>query len=383
MNRTYYYILFVIANAAAIYYNGLNLQMAKNISMTFFALLAIMAFLQMTKLGCPKIFRKWIKWLIWGCIANFVLAYDKLSVEHLFNLEIVVPLLVAYSSYYLLDIKQEKLYLYLFPICLFAAFSAISSVLSGLGGFHIMEYYDAEIAKNQIGAAFTSIAIICAAFVLEAPKQPFKIGYGFLSVICLYPALCFTCRTAIISYVIVVAYLLFHYYGWKGVFVVPLVVGLIIVIGGNNLSDMLYDSMVGERDASDVDDLTSNRVSQAIISFNYFVNHPLLGFYGSGDDYSMMPPTAHIYLLYRLSKWGLIGAIPFIVLYFSIFKVFLNSLKTKNLLLAGVLLHAFIESFSEYAPPFGPGSCFTLNFVLIGYFLRNGIQNLSPQIKRQ
>jgi O-antigen ligase len=310
-------------------------------------------------------------WLVLAGFVNLLMLPTVRSINPILNLDISMPLMVAFSSYYLFDIKREKLAYYMLPVCAASAYLAVTSVLSGLGGFVIDEYYEASVAKNQVGAAFTSMAIICLVFLLELQKPLFKIGYGALSIICLYPAVFFACRTALLSYIIVAAILLYRDYKFKGLIILGLLIGAYVLYAPDSLEAILYDSVVGHRDADNLDDISSGRISQAAESLAYFLHHPLFGFYGSGDSYNLMPRNAHIFILYRLTKWGIIGAIPFLALYFSILKILVSSFRAKDLLLAGTLLVAYISSFAEYAPPFGPGSCFIITFIFVGYYLRN------------
>ena len=149
-----------------------------------------------------------------------------------------------------------------------------------------------------------------------------------------------------------------------------MIIGLLALVGGESIQEIIYTSIVGSRDVTDMDSLTSGRLSHADLSLDYFLSHPLFGFYGSGDGFNAMPPNAHIYILYRLTKWGLIGAIPYLLLYFSVFKIAYYGYKEKRLLIVGMFLLTFVESFSEYAPPFGPGSCFVPAFVFLGAYMR-------------
>lgn len=372
MKQYLYSILFAFAMVATIYYNGMNVQLAKYISMAIYAFLFVMAVIKTISSGgkTPKIFRSWLGWLLLASLVNLIMSSNSFSLEGILNAEIAMPLMVAFSSYYMFDIKRERLPYYMLPVCVISAIVAISSVISGLGGFVIDEYYEAEVAKNQIGAAFASIAIISLVFMLELKRPVLKIGYGAISIVCLYPAIFFSCRAALLSYLVVAAILLFRDYKFKGLIILVLLVGAYALFASDSLEAILYDSVVGHRDATDLDELSSGRITHAALSLEYFFSHPLLGFYGSGDAVDQMPPNAHIFLLYRLTKWGIFGAIPFIALYFSVFKILVRSFRAKDLLLAGTLLLAFIESFAEYAPPFGPGSCFIVMYILLGYFLR-------------
>ena len=378
MKRYIYLILYAIAMMATIYYNGSNVKLAKYISMAIYAILFVLAFLKGSMRGgtIPKVFRSWFRWFVLACIVNILFSAGRFGTEIILNVDIAMPLMVAFSSYYLLDIKREKLPYYMFPICVVSAYFAVTSVLSGLGGFVVDEYYEAQVAKNQVGAAFASMAIICLAFLMELKRPFFKIGFGVLSIICLYPAIFFACRTALLSYFIVAAILIFRDYKFKGILILGVIVGAFALLNTDSIEAILYDSVVKDRDTADLNDISSGRLFQATQSLRYFWNHPFLGFYGSGDGYSQMPPNAHNFILYRITKWGIIGAIPFLALYFSVFKMLIRSIRVKNLLLAGTLLLAYIESFSEYSPPFGPGSCFTVMFILLGYYLRNEDGNI-------
>jgi len=383
MIKKIYLILYAIAMVATIYYNGMNVPIAKYVSMAIYAFLFLIAVIKSgRKADKPKIFRSWLRWFVLACIVNLLMSMNRFSFDFIINLEIAMPLMVAFSAYYLFDIKRENLPYYMLPICAVAAYFAVKSVLSGLGGFVVTEFYDDDIAKNQIGAAFSSMAIICLVFLLDLKRPVLKIGYGALSVICLYPAVYFACRTALLAYLAVAAILLFRDYKYKGLIILGVLIGAYALFASDSIESILYDSVVGSRDYSDLDDLTSGRITHATKSLAYFFSHPFLGFYGSGESFNQMPPNAHIYLLYRLTKWGILGAMPFIALYLSVFKIMIRSFRSDDLMLAGLLLLAIIESFSEYAPPFGPGSCFIVTFIFVGYYLRNDVsENLYLNIK--
>ena len=302
--KIFYSILYAIAMAATIYYNGMNDQRAKMVSLVLFAALFALALVKRRKVNSrPKIFNKWVMWFLLACVVNALLAFDRMGVDSLLNFEIARPLMVAFSSYYLLDIKRENVSLYMLPVSAFAAFVAIKSVFSGLGGFQVANSYDVVTAKNQVGAAFTSFAILCAVFVQEDKRFIVKSAYGVLSVANLCPAIFFSCRTALLSYVLIVAYMLFLVYRWKSLIVLPLLLLVVMAVGGSDLRNLLYESIVGRRDANDIDNLTSGRLTHATQSLDYFSRHPFFGFYGSGDGYDQMPPNAHVFLLLRLTKW--------------------------------------------------------------------------------
>lgn len=362
--------LFCIGLAATIYYNGLNNSTAKLIAMLCFAILFLISISKKNPFTNRIFLPLWL-WYFLGCLSNtfFRFAMGHYGLDYL-NMEILMPLMVAYSSYTLLEFNDKSIISFFLPLCLFSSWCAIQSVLQGVGSFSIFENDNPDLVKNQIGAAFAVVSIACIVIAVEHHNTWLKLIYTILSVLNLYPAIFLSCRTAQVSFVLVVIFLLFKKYRLKAFIIVPLTILALVFIGGENLQNLLIESFVGNRDVTDVDDLSSGRVSRLSDSFNYFLDHPLFGFYGSGDNIMEMPENAHMFILFRLTKWGIIGSIPFIALYFTFFKIFIKSIRMNNMMVAGILLLAYIESFAEYTPPFGPGSSFIFMFVLIGVFLK-------------
>lgn len=370
-NKLIYYI-YSIGLCATIYYNGMNTGIAKMVAMCCIGLLCFLAYKRKNRIPAHPVFSSWVKWIIIAFCINIIYSLvGSFTFSQAFPSEQAIPLLVAFSSYYLIDSDDDKLNLYLMPICGFSAFCAIYSVLVGIGGFVVDEYYEAGVAKNQIGAAFSTVAIICAVFSVEKGiKWWLRIPYIFFSILNVYPAIYFSCRAALIGYGVCVIFLLFREYKLKGLLILPFLLIFAIVLGGESLQELLYTTLIGRRDTANMDDITSGRISAVNMSISYFSNHQFFGFYGSGEPYSKMPHNAHNFLILHITKWGVIGVIPYLALYFSIFKIFIRSFKAKHLLVMGTLFLAFLESFAEYAPPFGPGSCFTITYFLVGIFLR-------------
>lgn len=369
MKDKLYYIFFGIGLAATIDYNGLNNPTTKMIAMACFAMLCAISIVKYNPFS-NKIFRPLLGWYFLACIINLVYSLINDRVLDILNQDILLPIMVTYSSYSLFNLDRNKYKLFFLPICIFSAYCAIKTILQGIGSFSIYEYGEVELAKNQIGAAYTTIAIICVVFAVEKQKLWLRLTYIGLSVLNLYPAIFFGCRTAQICYLIVVLFLLYRAYGWKIVIMAPVLLLLSIILADNNILSFIYDSFVGNRDVSDADSLTSGRLSNLSQSIDYFLYHPFWGFYGSTDGYNVMPHNAHIFIMLRLTKWGIFGAIPFLAMYIYFLKIFIRSIKSKDLLVMSTLLIAYVESFAEYAPPFGPGSCFIPVFFIVGSYLK-------------
>lgn len=369
-NITFYNLLFLIAAVAAIYYNGVNVMIAKYISMAIFAFLFVAAVVKSSKEGIKPIFKKWALWLVLFTLVNMLYGMEP---KNWFPQEIAMPLMIAFSSTYLFTLDYRQFKKWFIPVGILLSFVAYMAVIRGVGSLVIHEAGGLDVAKNQIGPCFTSIAILSYVFFIEKDTRFWeRIVLGAATILNLYPALYLGCRAALLCFFVVAVFTTFKAYRAKGALILAIIGILVMVLfGRNELLDSLYASFVGGRDVNDFSSMTSGRDVNMAESLDYFFRHPLFGFYGSGDGYNVMPANAHIYLLYHITKWGLIGAIPAIALYVSICKIFYHSYKAKDIIVFALLFVAMVESLAEYAPPFGPGSCFTMTYLILGIYLKD------------
>lgn len=375
-NITFYNLLFAIGTLAAAYYNGAYSTPAKYAAMGIFGLLFVFALVKAFKIGFNPLFKKWTIWIVIATGINLLYEYTRVKA---FPMDVSIPLMIAFSATYLFTLDYNQLRRWFIPMSAIFAFMAVISVIYGIGSFMINENSGGlELAKNQIGICFSTIAIVCYIFAMQKDSKLWERAWFFVAtVINLYPPLYMGSRAALLSFFVVAIFATFREYKLKGVFVLSLVVcSALIVFGKVELLDSLYTSFVGGRNVKDFSDMTSGRDVNMKLSWDYFCKHPIFGFYGSGDDYSQMPPNAHIFILYRITKWGLFGAVPYLSLYFSIFKQFYRSFKIGDVIVFGVLFVAIFESFAEYASPFGPGSTYTLTYLILGMFLRKELMGL-------
>jgi len=369
-NLTFYNLLFALGTIAATYYNGVSFTPAKYAAMGIFGLLFVFALAKASRIGINPLFKKWAMWVLIATGINLLYEYTRVKA---FPIEETMPLLIAFSATYLFTLDYDQLRRWFIPMSAIFAVIAVMSVIYGIGSFTINENSGGlELAKNQIGPAFSTIAIVCYIFAMQKDSKLWERAWFFVATVFnLYPPLYMGCRTALMCFFVVAIFVTFREYKVKGVFVLSVVVcSALIVLGKAELLDSLYTSFVGGRDVNDFSDMTAGRDIHMKLSWDYFCEHPVLGFYGSGDNYSQMPPNAHVFLLYYITKRGLFGALPYLVLYFSIFKQFYRSFKIGDVLAFGVLFVAIFESFAEYASPFGPGSTYTLTYLILGIFLR-------------
>jgi len=375
-NITFYNLLFVLGTLAAAYYNGVNFTPAKYAAMGIFGLLFVFALAKASKIGINPLFKKWAIWILIAMGINLLYEYTRVEA---FPMEVSMPLMIAFSATYLFTLDYDQLRRWFIPMSAMLAAIAVMSVIYGIGSFTINENSGGlEIAKNQIGPCFSTIAIVCYIFAMQKDSKLWVRAWFFAAtVLNLYPPLYMGSRAALLSFFVVAIFVTFREYKVKGIFVLSLLVySALIIFGKFELMDSLYTSFVGGRNVNDFSDMTSGRDVNMKLSWDYFGKHPIFGFYGSGDDYSRMPPNAHIFLLNRITKWGLFGAVPYLALYFSIFRQLYRSFKMGNVIVFGVLFVAIFLSFAEYAAPFGPGSTYTLTYLILGMFLRKELMGL-------
>lgn len=360
----------MIATVAAIYYNGVNVMIAKYVSMGIFAFLFVCALIRSSEEGVLSIFKGWALWLVLFTLVNLIYGFE---VKDIFPKEQAMPLMIAFSSTYLFTLDYEQLKKWFIPVGIILSFVAYMAVIEGIGSLTVNENSGGvDVAKNQIGPCFTSIAILSYVFFIEEDTRIWeRVVLGVVTILNLYPALYLGCRTALLCFFVVAIFTTFRAYRVKGlVILVAIATVSIILFGKAELPAILYSSFVGQRDITDFSSMTSGRDVGIAQSLNYFFKHPLFGLYGNGDI-ANGPENAHLYLLYQVTLRGLIGAIPAIVLYVSICKIFYRSYKVKNTIIFALLFVALAESIAEYAPPFGPGSCFTMTYLILGIYLKD------------
>lgn len=362
MRKTWIKLLFGIGIAATAANLGLYLEWVKYVAVVVFLVLFIIAIINSRLKSIPNIFKLWLVVII---MAIPTCLFHSGNIEQVFQTSI--PLMIAFSSTYLFHLDEKQFLKWFLPLSFFISYCAVSSVIKGVGSFTIADSYIYGVAKNQICPFFAIVSAISFSLALQPQIKIFtRLYLSFTTLICICPSICLLNRTSIIAFVLVAFLVVYARKGLKGIIAFSLILSIILIISGSSIINVLYDSIIGQRDASDLNSLTSGRVSMNREAMNYIADHILWGEVGTNHRLDFDP---HLYLLNIGVRFGLITGLPFYILYISIIWLFIKAFKNKDLLCIAVLLIALLESLSEYASPFGPGTTYVFCYIIVGVFI--------------
>lgn len=135
-----------------------------------------------------------------------------------------------------------------------------------------------------------------------------------------------------------------------------------ILLNGDIYNTIINGVILGGRDATDVNSLSSNRVILFAIALQLIPQHPWIG---SGDYYVDCLP------LNLLTEFGLIGLFMFTTFILHLF-IYTKQKRNINKLTSAtyaIYISFLLNGLFEAYPPFGPGvKCFTL-WMLLGFAL--------------
>lgn len=373
MKSVVYKSFFWLGVAATAANLGLYIDAARYVAIVLFGSLFIMALFKKKNEKRFGIFLFWFIQILIGAFVSF-LRYENIN----YAIQIAMPLMICYSSTYLFDNTDEDLIKWFTPFSVFFSFCAFMSIWMSNGSFDIVEYYLEDVAKNQICPFFAIISILAVGFLLHYKTSlTTKVLLFIVALINILPSIVLVNRTSLIGFGFVCVFLVYIKGKIKGLLSLAIIVGLVMLLFGSSVTDVLYESIVGNRDATDMNSLTSGRTHMNEIAIGFIGDHFLFGEMGGFSDKLGFNP--HVFVLYNLVRFGFLGGLPFFVLYGSIIWILIKAFRKRDLLCAGVLLIAVFESLAEYSSPFGPGTTFVLCYIIVGKSIKNGL--IKNQIK--
>lgn len=282
--------------------------------------------------------------------------------------ELAIPAIVAFIGYQLLTCSEKQLRFGLVFLSIFAAICA-GWIIMNSGGVTIVQQYRQDVFKNQTAPVFAQISLICVALLTRSSgSRLMKYLLIIAAVVCFSFCVINRARTATISCIIIVAYLLWRRYGTKIFRYLPIAIILCCFVFYDSVIEIFKASVVGTGSIRNVNDLSSGRVERNAVSIEFLLENPIFG--GLNERYiwtKFLVP--HFYLLWKLVKYGLLFALPFLVVYFKLaVEVFKDAKRNWRIweLPAACLLLAYITSFAEYSSPFGPGTSYVICYLLVG-----------------
>ena len=154
------------------------------------------------------------------------------------------------------------------------------------------------------------------------------------------------------------------------VFGVLFIVGVMLVFPQifNSISDYIVDSFTRNHEG----DIVAGREQGWRTGVSVFSENPLLGHIVVDSQYDFL--SIHNYFLRMLSEFGIIGSLPFMILYFrllflTIRKSIKSSLNIDNMGFFTTIV-LLIISLEEPTFPFSPGTGVIMSFILLGNTLR-------------
>ena len=231
--------------------------------------------------------------------------------------------------------------------------------------------------KNSV-AQIIGCTVIISAFLIK-PKSKWLVvgkylalGFMFLIVIAMQ------CRTSLIALLITAAaYFVTILKGRKKLAVgIILIIAAVVVLSNDNLSRYVLKAFVwSEKQTRTVDDFTSGRLTVFKEAWDMFIGSPVIGTGHNRVD--------NMYLCV-LSDLGLVGFIPIMALWgtrivrnLAAFRRRRDSFTTCVFCLT---IFYFCVSMAESYPPFGPGVCAFMFWVVCAFVDVREAYNVSPDI---
>ena len=246
------------------------------------------------------------------------------------------------------------------------------------GGFIITDLY-LSYGKNTLGVM---CAVSCVSLIISSLYVENK--YMRILMLALYLFILVLCISIRARAAFLVIFLLTFFSIYKQTKIRKITMGSMswIVFGGlfivgvllvfpqifNSISDYIVDSFTRNHEG----DISAGREQGWRIGVSVFSKNPLLGNIIVDRQYDFL--SIHNYILRMLSEFGIIGSLPFMILYFrllflTIRKSIKSSLNIDNIGFFTTIV-LFIISLEEPTFPFSPGTGVIMSFILLGNTLR-------------
>lgn len=239
--------------------------------------------------------------------------------------------------------------------------SAIATLATGyviyrdfLSTTSITQLLYAYASKNSAAQILLNTVIFCLAF--KAKNKSLYLMLGCAALIMIGEIFMLKSRATILSLAFVLVYLGFKSKNKKlrkAIWMGAIIVGVYLVANAAAMGTLVDNILLANRDASNVNDVSSGRVVLIGLALAKFEQSPFLG---AGNFYIDCFPVSII------GQFGIIGAIIIFTFLIYIFRKELKMLRANNFFyVVSFLLYGsiMVNSLFEAQPPFGPGmKCF-------------------------
>lgn len=276
----------------------------------------------------------------------------------------LVGLIIGYLGNY--STFTIRLMCRVYVLCM--VFVGTSQILINIGGFIIEDVYKAT-AKNSLGLMLAIAGVVAVFESMYAIHKRYRILMLCVAILIFVELLVIRARLATVSYVAVLLLLFYKYFKASShkAGLLACVFLLCIVLAIQGAFDIVYDSFMQNKSG----DILSGRGVAYLQALNIIGDSPFWG----NLTLNRTIAWVHNYLLLIASNFGLVGGLPWLILYFYILVVITTFyIKTNRFQFdsIGYVLMAvlFLVSLGEPTFPYGPGTAVLFPFILFGVSLK-------------
>ncbi len=349
-----------------------------------FAVVSIKSLSDLSLLKVPRLVKLFLGVIIIIIIELLVLQLfsSRIGISDLTELVIPFGILISACNF---NFKQAGIDTLTDVYVLLAVLMGVGLVLFYGEGFILREQYIVGTSNNQTGPILGIASIIVLDRILEVsrnrPNAVLRIVWYITLLVGGIASLIVLRNRAGLLAVLVVSFFMIilrsrRHATLGALIIATVVIILLMVFIYLGFLDPLVDTIVGaftlNYDFGDLESLSAGRINGYTRGIEYIKLHPLFGELCAGEQFFGTP---HNYILNKLVKYGIIGSMPFAVLYISLFVVFMREMfsiskKTSRRHVAvWLLFFGLIVSLFEFTYPYGPGSTQIMLWFLVGRFL--------------
>lgn len=270
------------------------------------------------------------------------------------------------------DINRLTIFYIILSVIVAALSASTYSAIMDIG-----EYSYLLEGKNQIGA-IVAVAISLAVYLIPLQTNKYyKVSLIASLFIGIFASYIIGCRSAFLSFILFTFFVfvkrnlnnLFKY-----TMIACIAIFVIYFFWEEQITSIFENFFVGDKNANDLDDISSGRMDRNIAAINYILDN----FFSGELIYYSHIPLIHNYILLKWVRYG-VFAIPFLCFYLMIIiNAASKVINNKQLLHAQmgfyIIIIPYIISMLEPGAPFGPGSVYFFTYLIYGFSL-NRINN--------
>lgn len=224
-------------------------------------------------------------------------------------------------------------------------------------------------SKNSMGQILFASLLIGNVILIPKGKV-IRVISIVISVYVFWVILVLKSRATFLSILFIVAYFCLKFNNKhirRAIALICIASALWLVLNPDSWYTLYNGIILAGRDAHDLNDLSSGRITLIAKCWQQFGDHPL---FGIGNEY------ADCFPLIILTQYGLVGAtIVFGIVVYAYRRVKKPSMEVVSLLAYLVYISFLINSLFEAQPPFGPGAkCFFV-WMMFGFLLADKVRN--------